>query len=73
METSILHLILEDTGAMTQQIMALIIIIGLLAWTIYVVASNFGSLIMEKLRAYFVISWIPKDSNFCLFYGSPPK
>ena len=51
MQTDIVQSLLEQANLLSQNIMALFLIVGFVALLIYVVASNFGDLIMEKLRA----------------------
>ncbi len=49
MQTDIVQSLLEQANLLSQNIMALFLIIGLVAWVLYVIVSNFGSLIKEKL------------------------
>ena len=51
LQTDIVQSLLEQANIMSQNIMALFLIIGLIAWVLYVIGSNFGSLLIEKLRA----------------------
>ncbi len=51
LQTDIVQSLLEQANLLSQNIMALFILIGFIALLIYVIASNFGDLIMEKLRA----------------------